>query len=617
MRTDIAKLWSLFDRRTRLQILLLLVPIFLVSVLEMAGLGMLLPLLQVLTEPERVSSFPLLGELRRMLAPNDPVRFVVFLSAGLAAFFLMKNIAVLGLVYVHNRFVARKESAFIARLFASYVQRPYPFFLDHNSAELQRNLVHSTTNAFSNGLLALLQLALEAVTAVAICALLFYISPGTASAVGLVVAGALYGLHRLAGPYLANWGAIRNALQRDVIQWIAEAIGSIKEMKVLRRERFFADQFAFRIEKMCRYQSYARTYNAVPRALVEMLATLLFFGFVIAYLIAGHNLADAIPVLGVYGAAALRLMPSLNRMLQYAGQVRIASTPINDLHTHLIGLEPRAEQKPAETALVSLPFTRSIGVEDLSFRYAGAPRPALENVTFTIARNETIGLVGASGAGKSTLVDILLGLLPPSGGRISVDGTDIARDVAAWQRLVGFVPQRIFLSDDSLRRNIAFGLPDDAIDDTRLREVLKFAHLEDFVAGLPRGLNTPVGENGVRLSGGQRQRIGIARALYHDPELLILDEATSALDAATERDIGDSLDRLSHRKTLIIIAHRMSTVQRCDRLLFLKDGRLADCGSYDELARRNPDFRYMAALADDPARSAPGTTPLARAAGGE
>jgi ATP-binding cassette subfamily C protein len=300
--------------------------------------------------------------------------------------------------------------------------------------------------------------------------------------------------------------------------------------------------------------------------------------------------ADILPLLGIYAYAGLRLIPSANRVLLHIDTLRRSEAPIEQLVAHLETFTP----EPAPPAAPPLEFRDAVRLERVTYSYAGAPRPVLEDVTLAIRRGASVGIVGPTGAGKSTLVDLILGLIDPSAGRITVDGVDLPAVRAAWQRRIGYVPQVAFLFDDSIRRNVALGIPDGDIDDARVRQAIAMAQLDGFVATLPDGLGTLVGERGVRLSGGQRQRVAIARALYHGPELLVFDEATAALDNATERDVTAAIEALRGKKTLIIIAHRLTTVRRCDTLIMLREGRVVATGPYDQLLEGSPDFRAMA-----------------------
>src|SRR5262249_14609709 len=340
------------------------------------------------------------------------------------------------------------------------------------------------------------------------------------------------------------------------------------------------------------------TLDVVPRLVVESAFVCGALLVVILLTLQGKQGADVLPLLGLYAYAGFRIIPSANRILWKTIEIRYGTTAVQQLYADYMIIARHATDACDAAADESLPFTDRIVVEGLSYTYTGTHTPALHDVYLTIRRGESIGIVGPTGAGKSTLVDILIGLLPPSCGRITVDSVVLHQRLRSWQHQIGYVPQTIFLADDSLRRNIALGLPDDDIDDTKVQAAVRRAQLEAFVASLPDGLHTFVGERGVRLSGGERQRVGIARALYHEPEVLVFDEATSALDSRTESEVIQAIEALHGVKTIIMIAHRLSTVRHCDRLVLLQGGRVATCGSYDELLERSADFRAMARLTE-------------------
>ena len=366
---------------------------------------------------------------------------------------------------------------------------------------------------------------------------------------------------------------------------------------MLGRTGFFHEVFARQQSALFRVKCLHATLDAVPRLLVE--STFVCGALLVVFLLTlqGHRGADVLPLLGLYAYAGFRIIPSANRILWRINEIRYGTTAIHQLYDDYTVIAHNASHACDASADEGLSFTDRITVEGLSYTYAGSRTPALHNVYLTIRRGESIGIVGPTGAGKSILVDILIGLLQPSCGRITVDSVALHQRLRSWQRQIGYVPQTIFLADDSLRRNIALGLPDDDIDDDKVRMTIRMAQLEVFVASLPDGLEV-AGERGVRLSGGERQRVGLARALYHEPEVLVFDEATSALDSRTEGEVVRAIEALHGAKTLIVIAHRLSTVRHCDRLLFLQSGHVADCGAFDELVERSIDFRAMALLTE-------------------
>jgi ATP-binding cassette subfamily C protein len=371
----------------------------------------------------------------------------------------------------------------------------------------------------------------------------------------------------------------------------------VKEVKLTGRERFFLAQFDDRVARATRLRA---RYISVAAALRMGVETVFVCGLLaVSLLLTLRTGAAALPLLGLFAYAGFRVIPSANRIMLHIGTLRYSRAWIHELRADLTALPASAPAAGAGGGVEPIRFTRSLAFERVAYAYAGGGEAVLSGVELTIARGESIGIVGPSGAGKSTLVDLLLGLLEPTAGRITVDGRNITSALASWQRHIGYVAQEPFLLDDTLRRNVAFGIADAEVDDRRVTAAIELARLGDLVGGLREGLDTRLGERGTRLSGGQRQRVAIARALYHDPEVLVFDEATSALDSTTERELIDSLEALRGVKTLVVIAHRLSTVRRCDRLALLRDGRVAAVGPYDELLERDAGFRAMAGTAAD------------------
>jgi ATP-binding cassette subfamily C protein len=388
----------------------------------------------------------------------------------------------------------------------------------------------------------------------------------------------------------ARWGRVVSQLDTDILQTLQQSLGGVKEVKVIGRESFFLSQFDDRMAAAARLRS---RYVAVAAALRMGVETTFVCGLLaVSLLLTLRGGANALPLLGLFAYAGFRVIPASNRIMLYVAQLRYSRAWIHDLRADLTALPTPAIDDAAEVEPIR--FTRAVALERVSYSYDGEPEPVLVDVSLTIAKGESIGVVGPSGAGKSTLIDLLLGLLEPTAGRITVDGRDIVTAMRSWRRHIGYVPQEPFILDDTVRRNVAFGLADAEIDDRRVQAALTRAQLSDVVAGLPHGLDTMLGERGTRLSGGQRQRVAIARALYHEPEVLVFDEATSALDTPTERELIAALEALRGVKTLVVIAHRLTTVRRCDRLALLRDGRLAAVGPYDDLIARDPGFRQMA-----------------------
>jgi ABC-type multidrug transport system fused ATPase/permease subunit len=369
-----------------------------------------------------------------------------------------------------------------------------------------------------------------------------------------------------------------------LIQHLQQGFGGVKDVKIFGREDYFVTEYSDHLTKNAAVLRRFSVLQMLPRTGLEILTIFGLAVLVSTMVVSGQELADVLPVLGLFGAAAFRLVPAVSRMVAMVQTITVNRPVVRELFRDL-GLDaPNTAIRQSHGG-----FQSEIAIDNLFFAYQNAPSSALQDVSIRVKRGEAVGLVGPSGSGKSTLVDVLLGLLKPTAGGVAVDGIDISQRLRWWQDQIGYVPQSIFLTDDTLRRNVAFGLPKNEIDDEAVRSAIRAAQLEEFIESLPLGLETVVGERGVRLSGGQRQRIGIARALYHNPEVLVLDEATSSLDMETEHGVMQAVQALQGDKTVIIVAHRLSTVEYCDRLYRLENARVVDEGTFGEVMNRSRD----------------------------
>ncbi|MBM3566946.1 MAG: ABC transporter ATP-binding protein, partial [Alphaproteobacteria bacterium] len=376
----------------------------------------------------------------------------------------------------------------------------------------------------------------------------------------------------------------------------AESLGLVREISILGRVEFFTKAYERLRSEASRIHVLHQSISELPRLSIETLLVAAFVAALILVSLRGQDLRDILPLLALYAVAGFRLVPSFNRIVLYANTVRFSAPALRQVAQHYQELRT-VRSLPSQTSNpLTIPFGTDLVLENVSFRYEGAEHDALTEISLRVKKGHSVGLVGASGSGKTTIANIMLGLLKPEKGRMLLDGQDVLANLANWQRRIGFIPQDVLILDNSLRHNIALGVEDKDVDDEALREAIRLSRLEGVAASLPDGLDTPLGEKGSRLSGGQRQRIGIARSLYHQPAVLIMDEATSALDNETEREIALSLAAMRGRITMIIVAHRLSTVRHCDMLVFIKAGRVIDAGTFDELNKRNSDFRRMVEL---------------------
>ena len=443
-------------------------------------------------------------------------------------------------------------------------------------AEASYNIV-SPDVVFSGILLPMLMLMAELVTGTTILGLLILADPVMAIAVAGLMGVVVYGIYRVFQRKISRQGAIFNEVSVLANKWMTQGLHSIKDTKILRREAFFCDAYVDASRRQADANCAYTLINQLPRPVIETIVVAGLLLLIIGKLGTGSNPETIVPLLGMLAMAAFRLMPGANRIVSYLNAIKYQMPRFHQVYEELLEVKRRMEQGEEGTFFppepLRLPFERELRIEHLGFRYPTGKEEVLSDVSFVVPKGSFVGVVGSSGAGKTTFVDILLGLLPPDKGKITADGISIYDNIRAWQVNLAYVPQSIYLIDGSVRENVALGRPENEIDDARIERVLRMAELYDFVKDLPEGVNTSVGDRGVRLSGGQRQRIGIARALYCQPEVLVLDEATSALDNETEKSITDTILKLKGQITIIAIAHRVSTLEACDFKVRFEDGR--------------------------------------------
>ncbi len=577
------KFWRILTARQRRAVLALFALMLIGTVLEAASIGLVIPTLAVMTRGDLAGTYPALAPWLHRLGNPSHDRIVIAGTLALVGVYAIKSLFLGFLAWWQARFVFRLQADLSQRLFAGYLRQPYAFHLQRNSAQLIRNVIGQV------GLLVTVSrqviiLLTEVMLLAGISVVLLTVEPVGAILVVSTMGLAGWMFTRLTSRHILRWGEALQLHEGLRIQHLQQGIGGAKDVKLLGREREFLDQYWQHNSGSARVSVHQATISALPRLALEFLAVA-GLGTLVIVMIGQHKpLETLIPTLGVFAAAAFRLMPSFNRVTEAVGCVLYSVPVIHNLHDEICLLEEIQSPPPRRAA----PFATSLTLQHISFRYAGAEVDALHDVSLSIPRGAAVGFVGGSGAGKSTLVDILLGLLRADSGTVCADGIDIQTNVRGWQDQVGYVPQTIFLTDDTLRRNVAFGLSDAEIDDAAVARAIRAAQLDRLVDDLPEGLETRVGERGVRLSGGQRQRIGIARALYHDPAVLVLDEATSSLDTATERDVMDAVRALRGEKTLIIVAHRLTTVEQCDHLFRVEHGRLVQEGEAALVLERAP-----------------------------
>jgi ATP-binding cassette, subfamily B, bacterial PglK len=574
MTNTLRLIWDVLTGGQRRAAVLLLLLMFIGMLLETLGVGLIIPALALMTQANLASRYPSLAPLLRTLGNPDRAHLVVVGMLVLVFVYAIKAVFLAFLVWRQTRFVGRVQAELSHRLFATYLCQPYSFHLLRNSAQLIHNVVGEVTQFSQVCLLAGLNLLTELLIVVGISLLLLAVTPIGALAVATVFGLPVWAFHWLTDRHLLRWGTARQHHEQLQMRHLQEGLGGVKELLLFGRQSNSLDAYQKHNLSSTKAIGRHQLLQQLPRLGLELLAVCALAGLVSVMLATGRPLEALLPVLGLFAAAAFRLLPSANRIINAIHTIRYALPAVKTIHEELmlsgVPVDP--------TAGSEIHFRDVLTLEAVSFQYPGRSDAALHEINLRIARGACVGFIGGSGAGKSTLIDVILGLQTPTTGRVCADGVDIQKSLRGWQELIGYVPQAIFLMDDTLRRNVAFGLADREIDDSAVMRALRAAQLDEFAVSLPAGLETTVGERGVRLSGGQLQRIGIARALYHDPEVLVLDEATSSLDAATERGVMAAVRTLRGRKTLIIVAHRLSTVEHCDWLFRLEAGQIVDGG---------------------------------------
>lgn len=571
--SSLQKLWRILTHHQRRMAIVLLALMFIGMVLETLGISLVIPVLGLIAQNDLATSYPFIAPWLDTFGNPTHEQLVIAGMLVLVGVYTIKTLFLAFLAWRQTHFVFEVQADLSHNLFEGYLRQPYTFHLQRNSAELIRNTIGQVTDIASvmhQGLV----LLTESLVLTGISLLLLTVEPIGALLVVSVLGLAGWGGHRLTRLKILAWGKARQLHEGQRIQHLQQGLGGVKDVKLLGREENFLAQYDLHNIGSARVARRQVTLKALPRLGLELLAVVGLAALVLVIIAQGKPLNALLPTLGVFAVAAFRLLPSVNRVLMAIQGVRFCLPVIDTLNNELSLLgETQPEQRGK-----ALPFKNMLSINKARFSYPASEASVLHDIDLEIPRGTSVGFIGDSGAGKSTLVDIILGLLTPDSGSVRVDDIDIQSNIRGWQDQIGYVPQSIFLTDDTLRRNVAFGLPEEQIDDAAVWRAIRAAQLEKFVNDLPQGLDTHVGERGIRLSGGQRQRIGIARALYHDPEVLVLDEATSSLDVDTERGFMEAVRALQGDKTVIIVAHRLSTVEHCDRLFRLAKGQVVEEG---------------------------------------
>ena len=568
----IKKILFLLSKRQKKELSILTILLFIGLVFEMIGLGILLPVIGILINNNIQEKYPSLLPLLKFLGNPTQEILIIAIMILLIVVYLFKSTFLLFLGWRQSKFASELSADLSKRLFEGYLSQQYEFHLIRNTSEFLRN-IKDEIYQFTYVSQAMIALSLELSVITGAIAMLFFVEPVGAFIVTLslfILAGAYYKKFQ---KKIFLWGQLRQDSDEKINKHLMHGFGGIKELKLTGRESHFLNLFNDVNNQKARILTKQITLQQIPRLYLELLGVIGLSGLIISFTLQGKPINNLIPILGLFVAAAFRMIPSANRVMGFLQSIRFAQPVVNLLYDEFKIIQGTHSNKIFEKVdLLSL--KKKIEIKNLSFAYSGSNKNIINNINFIINKGESVGIVGPSGSGKSTLADLILGLLNPISGQILVDNISIHQNVRSWQNQIGYVPQNVYLSDDTLAKNIAFGIDEKLIDFERLSTSIKSAQLEEFVNSLPNGINSEVGERGSRISGGQRQRIGIARALYYNPALLVFDEATSALDNKTELEVMEVINALKGSRTILIIAHRLTTIDSCDRVFEIKEGSI-------------------------------------------
>lgn len=588
------KILSLLTVSERKKLYWLIVAIIIMAMVDMIGIASIFPFLSVISNPDIIQMNSKLNMIYDRLGFTSKDAFLIALGGVSFVLLIVSNVVRAFVNIALLRITWLKRYTISTRLLSQYLYEPYVFFLNRNSSQLIAYLVSEVAKVVSDVLIPCMQIFARCMLAVMVLGLLFVVNFTVATVVVVVIGGGYTMIYMFAKKQLSHFGEESVAHNQRMYKVLNEAFGGIKDVKLLGKEQVFIEQYAAAVKQLVRCYTARFLVAQFPRYAFEVIT----FGgilFIIIYLIiVNGNYQQAIPLVGLYAFAAFRLMPTLQLIFQDFTSIKFGRAALDRIHRDFFNC---TIDTPKDTVrLQALPFNQNIKFCHVTFQYPKAKQPVINDLNFEIKANTTIGFVGETGCGKTTVVDILLGLLRPQSGELLVDDIHLNEgNLGMWQKNIGYVPQHIYLADDTVTRNIAFGVPDDEINREAVMTAAKLANIHNFITTeLPNGYGTEVGERGVRLSGGQRQRVGIARALYYNPPVFVFDEATSALDSMTEDIILEAIYNLAHKKTMIVIAHRFTTVRECDKIYVFEQGKIIDEGTYQELLESNQEFRKMA-----------------------
>lgn len=574
MNKILRKINVLLDKKQKANMVVLLINMLIGAVLETASISLIIPVITIVIKPNASQSNQYLHMIYTMFHMTSETQLTVFVMLTLIVAFILKNAFLFVQQKMLYHFIYTNQFRTSERMMRNYLRKGYEFYLNSDTSVIQRSITSDVNNMYAL-ILAVLQLLSEVIIFVSLSAILLVVDATMTIVIATMLIITLFLIKVILKPIMQKAGEDNQNYYSGLFKWISQTVTGIKEVKIAGKEQYFIDEYVKCGKGYVDAVQKFSVYNNTPRLLIETVCIIGMVLYMLYLILTGHEMVDMMPVISAFALAAVRLMPCANR-------INNQLTSMAYFEPFFFGVSDNLQDEISD-ANVDMSFAKDtdkkleikekIEIKDITYAYPNTEVLIFNKANMEIPIGASVGIVGSSGAGKTTIVDVLLGLLEVKGGDIYADGVNVKEEYRAWLKNIGYIPQMIFMLDETIRRNVAFGVPDEKISEKRIWEVLKEAQLDEFVKGLPEGLDTSIGERGIRLSGGQRQRIGIARALYNDPEVLILDEATSALDNDTEAAIMESIDNFHGKKTLIIIAHRLQTIEKCDMIYRVEGGK--------------------------------------------
>lgn len=555
----------LFDRKTKIKSIFMMLIISLGSVAELLGVAIIIPIINLAMDPAAIDTDKYCRMIAQLFDLKEAKQVLLVYIAIAILLYIVKNIYLAWMTYCINRFSKKIRMQFSIRLMESYMKQPYKYFLHKNSAEIMRSITNDTVNLYtaianslqtmSHGITALLIIIFLAATNIVMTLVMAVLLGGCV----LIV---MFGLQRK----IKKLGAEFQKCSAQILQYAKQAFEGIKEVKINNREKYFVSEYKNVFHNATQIELVNNMLNSLPKYLIEAICIGGILGYLAIAILVGGDISQMLVQLSAFAVGAFKLLPSVNTLYANVTNVMYNKASIDLIYHDIKEVEDIPEENIEDQNIEKLELRQNISVKQICFHYDGTDRDVLRGVSFEIKKGESVAFIGESGGGKTTLVDLIIGILEPSEGRVEVDGVNVCGRAREWRKNIGYIPQNIFLLDDTIRKNVAYGVPEEQIDDEKIWRCLKKAQLDTFVEGLTEKLDTKVGEAGARLSGGQRQRLGIARALYREPDILVFDEATSALDTETEKEVMAAIDVLHGEKTILMIAHRLTTIENCDHV---------------------------------------------------